>query len=233
MLAGGVAGLDGGAVCRGQAQSGRGMFDQPRTGPAMRGAAQRDMPSRRAWPKVHARHHAPTRHHAHALRCRVTVGEGGPGIAARGGDAPARACGAVMRAFGPLVQDQGGGAVRGRGQLKATGGVEIDIVQFRQHGDRRSCAQRLLECPEALRARAGVDGQQAGRDEAERRKPRRVERGAACGDPDDRPPLGEAGEQDGGKAGCRAILGRTGDLVQAARGDTASQPGVDRGDAER
>ncbi len=178
------------------------MFDQPRSGPAMRGAAQRDMPAWCPWPKIRAGHHAS------AFRVRVMGCEGGAGIAARGGDAPARACGAVMRALWPLVQDQGGDAVRGRGQLEASRGVEIDIVQFRQHGNRRSRAQRFLERPEALRARAGVDGQQAGRDEAKRREPRRVERGATCGDPDDRPPTGEAGEQDGGEAWCRAILGR-------------------------
>jgi len=210
-----------------QAQPGRALLDQPDAGAPLAGAAQLDAPARRPGTETECRRPwAGARFLRRGGRVQARQ-------ARRRGDAPARARRAGMAALGAPVEKYGGRAPRRRCQLQAARGLEIERVDFRQHGRRRACPQRFLAGPDALFARAGFDREQARRIEAECGQAGRMEACASRRDPDHWAMPREAGQHGGGEARCCPVFGGSGNLVQAAREDAAAQPGVERGDAER
>jgi hypothetical protein len=159
------------------------------------------------------------------LRENVPAGEGGAGLRRTG-----------------LAKEQPHDPALARPERQATTGGEVEFpwisADFREGGGKAPAAEPLLEDPERLAGTADADEDQATGIEAETDEAGTIGKaafalGSPLQNPENRPFVGDQGEEGGGEAGGRPDLWQAAaDLVQGVPPDAAAKRLVEGGDSE-
>jgi hypothetical protein len=154
---------------------------------------------------------------------------------------PARQRGAGLgRAGLAKEQPHDPALARPEGEAAAGGKAELSRISadFGEGGGEPATAQSLLEDPERLAGAADADDDEPGRVEAEPGKARAIgkasfARGGSLQNPENRPFVGDQGQEGGGKAGSRADVGEgASDLMQGIAAQPSAESLVEGGDSE-